>query len=1793
MAYNKEQHLKDNIEAIKVVLNSKEGKHLTEEELTILNKYSGFGGIKAILNPLPEDVTKTPDDWSTEDKKLWPLIKELHSILSDNRERREYNKYLNSIKNSVLTAFYTPPQIVQTIAETLKNRGIVVNRFLDPSGGKGEFMRMFKDKETHAVGVEKDILTGKILSLLYPSTEKNNIYIDGFEKIDAEYNNYFDVVSSNIPFGDISVFDSTYAQDKNVDRKAATKAIHNYFFVKGLDTLREGGILAFITSQGVLNSPNNQFVRQYMMENANLISAIRLPNNLFIDHAGTEVGSDLIILQKNSKKQRITNLEKAFILNVKLPNGIMNNEYIIQTANTIQTHAKLDTDPYGKPAMTYFHERGIDGISNDMKAILARDLMYIDMEAYNVNEVGNDDITHHSEYKITPMEEPVLSLYDLFGMNQEERLQLNKTKKSKRKESNKIVNDTTTKKESLNETVKRKDLLAPVPWIKEIEKWYSNGVMVKHPNGKQIGYLNQIKTSPIFTPIEISSQQLDKALLYINLRDTYERLYNFELENQLEEGDLRTELNQLYEIFTAKYGLINAKENLGLILMDPKGRSYLSLEKFEQGQALKSDIFFKPVSFSIVEKKNITVEEATLNSLNQYGRINIEYMSNLCQLNSDELINKLSLSDRHFYVNDEWLTKEQLVSGNLSIKLEQQIKKLADFKQNHNEEQITTIEKAIATLKNGLPIPIEFNELDFNLGERWIPEETYSQFATNLFQEEITIKYTPSLDDFSVDRREITYNPIISNQFMVKSDHRVYNGIALMGHALLNTVPDITKTVRIDGKEYKIRDNEAIQLANTKIENIRVAFIDWLQDRTQLEKEQLANLYNRTFNCFVRPSYDGSHQTFPDLSFQALGFEDLYKSQKDAIWMLKQNGGGICDHTVGGGKTMIMCVAAYEMKRIGNVHKPMIIALKANVGEIAETYKRAYPNAKILYPSEKDFAPTNRVNLFNSIKNNNWDVVILSHEQFGKIPQSFDVQSQILQEELNSVEDSLNVLRNQGINVSKGMLKGLEKRKANLQVKLEAITNNINISKDDVVDFKQMGIDHIFVDESHQFKNLMFNTRHNRVAGLGSQDGSQKAMNLLYAIRTIQERTGNDLGATFLSGTTISNSLTELYLLFKYLRPKELARQNINCFDSWVAVFAKKTTEFEFSVTNQIINKERFRYFIKVPELATFYNEITDVRDAADIGLDRPKMNEILHNIPPTPQQQDFIKRLMQFAQNGDATILGRSPLSKTEETAKMLIATDYARKMALDMRMINNSFEDHPNNKASQCAAKIAEYYRKYDEQKGTQFVFSDLGTYKPGEWNIYSEIKRKLVEDYNIPQQEVRFIQECKTKSARGKLIEQMNEGEVRVLFGSTSMLGTGVNAQKRCVAIHHCDTPWRPSDLEQRNGRGVRKGNEIAKHFANNNLDVIIYAVEQSLDSYKFNLLHNKQLFITQLKKGASGTRTIDEGSIDESTGMNFSEYMAVLSGNTDLLEKARMQKQIMALEGERKTFNKDKAHSINQLHHCSESLTKKREELKLLSMDWDIVQKKQRLDAEGNVINTLQVDGVVSNDIKAIAEKLKLIDDKMDTKGEYKKIGSLYDFPIEVKTVITDNQIGLTNNHFYVSGNYKYTFNYGRLAQDPKRAALYFINALDKIPGLIKSAENEMQILEENKNRLINISSMEWKKEEELKSKKSALSILERKIQQDIDSKEYSIEELQVGDIKSGIILPDEIKGISLTKEQKHLLSEGKEVYLENMISSKGKPFSAIAKVNFEKGSIYFEQAKIQEQQSVQNIKSMRI
>ena len=1876
MAFNRKQKLRDNIEAVRTAFTlDRERRTPTERERALLERYCGFGGLKCILNPARE--LSDAVHWAKSDLELFAPTVELHRIIRENsRDETEYKRYVDSLKASVLTAFYTPQAITDTIADVLHDRKVRPKLVLEPSAGMGAFIGsvLSDNPQAEVMAFEKDLLTGKMLGHLYP---EQKIRTEGFEKIEKPFLNRFDLAISNIPFGDIAVFDPEF-ENGSTFRRIAARKVHTYFFLKGLDAVRDGGIVAFITSRGVLDTEGNGGTRYMMTRKADLLSAIRLPNNLFTENANTEVGCDLIVLQKNEGKEELSEEDRKFGDVVKNNHtNIVTNGYLFDhPEHIIHTDAKRDTDPYGKPAIVYTHSGGVEGIATDLYRMLSDDLSArLDLERYNgikgerleprqtiavqptlaetkkENDIkavtGQQPEMKREENPVPPKAEPaqavaqemgtkrpeaaVMDLYDLFGYTQEERRmaerglkpERKKGGKSKRKkqqeqplfspseleqievkpkeaeqpmpeppvekpaidddpedavyrsldwETNPPINGfyemmmslTPERRAELRRLGKEKmdanaakqaekvqtvypienayevrakkqierveremrgeeaalppeerqrrkeEAMKPRPFKGIMEPHLKDGSLVwEHTGGVrfQIGVLKDVtRYGATFQPLDMDGMQARKAQLYIDLRNTYERLYAYEAENHEENALLRRNLNTYYDEFVMRYGNLNAKHNAKLILMDASGRNMLSLERGENGQFVKADIFDRPVSFSqetLVEVES--PEEALSASLNLYGGVNLPYMESLCDLPQAEMLEVLK--GRVFYnpLADGYEIADSFIAGNV-------VQKVADveewIKGHEGHGMMPQAQEALAALRESVPEQIPFEDLDFNFGERWIPTGVYAAYMSRLFDTEVRITYSESLDEYSVKCAYRTMK--ITDEFLVKGYYRNYDGMNLLKHALHNTCPDMMKSIGKDenGNDIKVRDSEGIQLANAKIDEIRNGFTEWLEEQSPEFKKRLTDMYNDKFNCFVRPKYDGSHQKFPDLDLKGLGIMDLYPSQKDCIWMLKQNGGGIADHEVGTGKTLIMCVSAHEMKRLGVVHKPMIIGLKANVREIAETYRKAYPNARILYASEKDFAAANRVRFFNDIRNNDWDCIIMSHDQFGKIPQSPELQQRILQEELDTVEENLEVLRTQGKDVSRAMLRGLEKRKVNLQAKLEKVEYAIKTRTDDVADFKQMGIDHLFIDESHQFKNLTFNTRHDRVAGLGNSEGSQKALNLLFAIRTIQERIGRDLGATFLSGTTISNSLTELYLLFKYLRPKALEKQDIRCFDAWAAIFAKKTTDFEFNVTNSIVQKERFRYFIKVPELAAFYNEITDYRTAEDVGVDRPKKNEILHHIPPTPDQEVFIGKLMQFAKSGDATILGRPPLSETEEKAKMLIATDYARKMALDMRMIDPAYEDHPDNKASHCARMIAEYYRRYDAHKGTQFVFSDLGTYQPGGgWSVYTEIKRKLVEDYSIPAHEIRFIQECKNEKARKAVIEAMNNGYVRVLFGSTSMLGTGVNAQRRAVAIHHLDCPWRPSDLQQRDGRAVRKGNEIAKLYADNKVDVIIYAVEKSLDSYKFNLLHCKQTFISQLKSGAMGARTIDEGAMDEKSGMNFSEYMAILSGNTDLLDKAKLEKKIASLEGERKSFNRGKRDSEWKLEGKTKELADNKAVIAAMTEDWEKFTAAAKTDRDGNRLNPIRIDGLSTTDEKAIGRKLQEIAKNATTGGQYLQIGELYGFPVKVvsERMICDGRETI-DNRFVIEGHYKYKYNNGHLAMvDTHAAAVNFLNALEHIPAIIRQYEEKNEVLEREIPQLREIAGKTWKKEDELKLLKSELAALDRKIQLELAPK----------------------------------------------------------------------------------------
>ena len=1642
MSYSKLKSLVANVEAIATAMKVRiDDRQATDEEKEVLSRYSGFGGIKDVLNIGTEHTVS--DDVAEPIRKLQDLIGAYPYY--DDAMRQAV---INSIKSSVLTAFYTPKFLVDAVTRqihaTFKDNCLQMSTFLEPSAGIGGFLPVSMPG-TRSYAFEKDCLTGLILSLLY---DEATTVTAGFETIADQHLEHgsFDVIASNIPFGNFRVFDAEMWKKGGIYEQSA-KTIHNYFFVKAMELLNEGGLLAFVAPRGIADTPGNKFVREYLVNHADLITALRLPDTLFMQTSGIEVGSDLLIFQKHSRKATLSLREKMFLQVSKEKADMAGtltdyaNKLFTLPKTALATDSRIALNQFGKYVRKYQWLSDENAMCQYLSALLKYDFDRYFRKALFANH-GQDN---------APVQ------MSLFGEPQ--------TAKGIR------------------------------AYTENMETWVKNGAMVVFEG--QVGTLRFRKSSRYtetavdFVPVDEGKVNTDRAADYFPIRKAYFELSGREWEEQKEYPELRKQLNALYDAFVAKWGFFHDNDNKEFIMLDSLGTEVFTIEMQVGKDIFKADIMREPVAFKKIDgTETLTPIEALASSLNFYGKVDMGYIAQAAGKDEEEIIDTLQGEIFYNPASGEWEHKGKFLSGNIIAKQEETLSFLPNLVGKEKE----WVEASAKALEDAIPEPIPYEELDINMGERWISTELYADFASDLFGVGADVMYFDVNDTYLI--RLQGYSPVAYNTYSVRN----YNGEDLFVHALHDTVPEITKEEYRNGSKIRVPDEEAMQEAAAKIQEIRDRFNRWLDDEPLEVRDELVRTYNERFNCYVRPHYDGSAQTFPGLSFELFPYKELYPSQKDAIWMIKQNGGGICWHEVGTGKTMIMCVAAYEMKRLGLVQKPLIIGLKANVHEIADTFRKAYPTAKVLYPGKEDFTPANRKEVFSKIKNNNWDCIILTHDQFSKIPQSEETMYDIFSEELADVERSLEVLEQSTMRYRSGrMQKGLETRKQNLEAKLAELQMKIDLRKDDTIDFRSMGIDHIFVDECHCYKNLMFQTRHTRVAGIGNAQGSQRAMNLLFAIRDIQRRTGKDLGATFLSGTVVVNALTELYVMFKYLRPKELKRQQVSCFDAWAAIFTKKTADYELNVTGTIKRKERFRTYIKVPELAMFLREITDYRTADMINLDVPDKNVRFLSSAPTIQQEEMIGRLVAFAHSGQWEDLGLDILQPDNlDKAKMLVATNVARKMSLDMRLLGDKFGDDGNNKASICARTIYDYYVRSTANRGTQFVFSDLSTYKPNEWNIYSDIKDKLVA-MGIPADEIQFIQCAKTERARKKLFADMNSGRVRVLFGSTSMLGTGVNAQERAVAVHHLEIPWRPADMEQRNGRAVRKGNTV-KLWGNNTVDVVIYGTEKTLDAYKFNLLKNKQMFISQINNGTIAVRRIDEDAMDEENGMNFAEFVALLSGNTDLLEKTKLDNKIMQLEKEQAIFKKDRIRAERKIAANQEDITKAENAAARMTQDWEYITSYTG-DPTTRLLNLSQATA------EETGRELHRIS-KTYRNGAVSTIGTYAGLNL---SVYSEYDMGGTfyRNTFLVEGvsGLKYRCGIsGALPLGFVESSRYPQAALAKLPGMIEEQRQKIAKLESEIPTLETIIARKWSKADELARLKQECNALQHRIDESMKEAE---------------------------------------------------------------------------------------
>ena len=1233
------------------------------------------------------------------------------------------------------------------------------------------------------------------------------------------------------------------------------------FLYSMIDRVREGGLIALVVPYRYIHSTAYQEAREQLMKESRLLTLLPIDYELLRAHTGMVLPLYVLVLQRMVASHKALQREELFLHPTA---GLLRT-------NTFKTLRRVIKE--NQPANAYvlnWISNSIYGYYSMNPALLLNSGQGLDGEPYLLVAVGS---YHYYQPK-----------GDFMLLTEE----LSREASSHFKRGYFLEPKQPKRRQGIKRLVKQ--MATVVPYTdRTLTTQLTEGLSVVFKG--QLGQLHNDGGTWFFHPVEPNAVLMD----YISLRELYGRWMSDE-----ENLAIRSQVVHAYDYFLKSHGGLLRHETL--LATDPVYPKLKALVRLQEGEEVRGEL----LSQMATDRRKVAPKKALLASLDELGRVDMDYLMALTGLSLLAVRDKLAREIFFDPIQKGWVTRDQLLMGNLYDKAE-----VFEWVEQLGETEREERDRSVAELRAATPEPIPFDLIGLSLGERWMDTSLLEEFAKSLYGVKTSITYEPVTDTYAV-----TFARSVSSQLMWSIEGHM-DAAELFKCALQDTYPLITRQ-QFDGeRNYSVTDATLTQLAESRINDIKEHFEQWLTNLPDQHKQQLADAYNRRFNGRVRPRFDGSFQTFPGLDLSGFPYKELYPSQKDAIWMIKQNGGGIVDHEVGTGKTMIMVVAAHEMRRLGLVRKPLILAMNANIHDIADAYRKAYPNDRLFYPGKTGFAPATRQEALAQMRDEEWDCILLTHSQFGLIPHSVATERGIIEEELAEIARSIEVFKGKRLTVTV-----LEKRVKVLENRLDklgAAEDNRGIC------FEQLGVDHILVDESHHFKNLAFSTRHRMVAGLGNMAGSSKADHLYMAIQEIQKQRGADLGATFLSGTTVINSLTELYALFRYLRPRALSGQSIRGFDAWAAVFAKKSREYEFSVTNTIISKERMRRFMKVPELAAFYGEITDYRTAEMIGIERPKKNTIFVKVEQTDTQKAYIEKLIAFAKTGNGLLIGRPPLSAEEMKSKMLIATNYARKMALDMRLIDpDKYGAADSSKLRVAAERIAAYYKRYEQDKGTQLVFCDLGVLNKGSWSVYQELTDILIKEWGIPAEEIRSAQEFTSEKARRAFCDQVNEGAIRVVLGSTQVLGTGLNIQQRAVAVHHLDSPWRPADLEQREGRAIRKGNWLAKTKAGNQVDVLIYATENSLDLFKFNLLQNKQTFVTQMKQGQYGGRMMDEGSLDEDTGMSFAEYVAILSGNNDLLEKAKLEKKIAQLERDQKLFQEETYRLSHELENLNKSV-----------------------------------------------------------------------------------------------------------------------------------------------------------------------------------------------------------------------------------------------------------------------------
>ena len=1558
-----------NIEAIRTLFKLEdEHRGATAEEQQVLSQYVGWGGLADAFDP-------GKDSWAKE-------YAELKGLLSED----EYA----AARSSTLNAHYTSPVVIRSIYDAVEKMGFQSGNILEPSMGAGNFFGMLPTSmaDSRLYGVELDSITGRIAKKLYPQAD---ITVAGFETTDRR--DFYDLAVGNVPFGQYRVNDKAYNK--------LGFSIHNYFFAKAIDQVRPGGIVAFVTSRYTMDSKDST-ARKHMAERADLLGAIRLPNNAFRANAGTDVVSDIIFLQK---RDRPIDHEPDWVQLGKTEDGFAINQYFADHPEMVLGVLSTESTQYGREELTV---APIDGAN--LADQLAEAVQHIEGQ-YTEVEVETPDIA-----------------------------------------------------DSENE----KHILPADPDVKNFSYTVVDGEVFYRENS-------------VMTQVELSDTAKGRVTGMVELRQIVNELIQQQLEDYPDADIKATQerLNAAYDAFTAKYGLLNDRRNGRLFEQDSSYYLLCSLENLdEQGQLKSKAAMF--TKRTIRPERTVTSvdtpSEALAVSIGEHGKVDLPYMAELLGTPGEygRITTELSgviFKDPAADPTDPeagWQMADEYLSGNVRSKL-----RMAQFAAETNPEFAVNVE----ALTKAQPRELEASEIDVRLGATWLDPDIIQKFMTETFQipyylrHAVKVRYSPYTAEWRVEGKTATgRSDIISSETYGTSRANAYKileeTLNLKDVRIYDTIEDA------EGKPKRVLNKRETMLAQQKQQVIKDAFANWVWQDPQ-RRIALVKQYNELFNSTRPREYDGSHIKFVGMNPEIT----LREHQRNAIAHVLYGGNTLLAHEVGAGKTYEMAASAMEAKRLGLCQKSLFVVPNHLTEQWASEFLNLYPNAKLLVARRKDFETANRKKFCARIATGDYDAVIIGHSQFERIPLSFERQERIIQEQIYETLAAINELKVHA--GEKFSIKQMEKTRKTLETKLEKLRSDER--KDDVVTFEQLGVDRLFVDESHAFKNLFVTTKMRNVAGLSTSE-AQKSSDMFGKCRYLDEITGGR-GVVFATGTPVSNSMTELYTVMRYLQYSALQQKKLTHFDCWASTFGETTTAIELAPEGTGYRaRTRFAKFFNLPELMSMFKEVADIKTSDQLHLPVPETKFETVVAKPSEIQKEMVQELSKRAAEIHSGAVDAS-------VDNMLCVTNDGRKIGLDVRLMNPMLPDDPNSKLNVCVQNVLKIWEEGKDQKLTQLLFCDLSTPKnDGNFNVYEDIRKKLIAA-GVPENEIEFIHNADTEAKKAALFSKVRSGDVRVLLGSTAKMGAGTNVQQRLVAVHHLDVGWKPSDMTQRNGRIIRQGN------MNKEVKVFNYVTEGTFDSYLFQTLENKQRFISQIMTSKSPVRSCDD--VDEQA-LSYAEIKALCAGNPLIKEKMDLDVQVAKL----KVLKAD--HQSQKFRLQDKLLTKFPADIQETNAYIAGVKADAQLAAAHPQVQEgfcgMTIKGVTYDEKKTTGERLVLACSELPN-AEEKVIGNYRGFELSLRfdTFRSEYQAIL-------KGQRRYTV---PLGTDPLGNIIRLDNALNNFPERINSAENELATLHQQQAAAQIEVEKPFPQEEELAEKSARLAELNAQL--DVDEKSHEPEQ----------------------------------------------------------------------------------